>query len=69
MYWDRWDIVSAYYAYYSDGHAGQGSYEYGRLCRIGRYFKPGPYFDGYASLTENGEAIYDQLAASQWEAL
>ena len=27
------------------------------------------YWDGYASLTENGEAIYDELAAGQWEAL
>ena len=62
MYWDRWDIVAAYYAYYTDWHAGQGSPEYARLCRIRRYFKPGRYWDGYASLTENGEAIYDELA-------
>jgi hypothetical protein len=68
-YWNRWDIVSAYYAYYTDWHTGQASYEFARLCRIRRYFNPGPYFDGYASLTENGEAIYDELAASQWESL
>ncbi len=69
VYWDRWDIVSAYYAYYSDWHAGQASYEYQRLCKIGRYFKPGRYWTGYSDLTENGQAIYDELAYSQREAL
>lgn len=61
IYWDRWDIVSAYYAFYTDWHAGQGSYEYQRLCWIRQYFKPGRYWQGYSSLTENGEAIYNEL--------
>ena len=69
IYWERWDIVSAYYAYYSDWHGGQASPEYDRLCRIGRYFKPGMYWNGYSDLSENGQAIYDELAASRWEAL
>jgi len=63
LHWDRWDIVTAHYAYCNDWHSGQNSPEYARLCRIRRYFKPNPYWDGYASLSENGEAIYDELVA------
>jgi hypothetical protein len=63
MHWDRWDIVTAHYAYCTDWHSGQNSPEYVRLCRIRRYFKPNPYWDGYASLTENGGAIYDELVS------
>lgn len=69
MYWDRWDIVTAYYCYLTEWHGGQGSPEYARLCRMRRYFRPGASWDGYASLTANGEAIYEELAAAAWEAL
>lgn len=62
MYWDRFDIIEAHYAYYTENHGGLWSPEYRRLCRIGEYFKPGLGRNGYQSLTENGKAIYDNLA-------
>jgi hypothetical protein len=61
MYFDRFDIVSAHYAYYCDYHSGQWSKGYERLCRISEHFNPGPLFKGYDSLSENGQAIYNQL--------
>ena len=62
MYWDRFDICEAYYAFATDYHGGQFSPEYaifGRLQRMG--YRPG--FGGvtYDALTENGKAIYDNL--------
>lgn len=64
MYFDRFDIVSAHYAFACDYHSGQFSDLYIKLCRIGNYFKPGPMWNGYESLSENGQAIYDNLEAS-----
>ena len=58
---NRFDIVEAHYAYYSDYHEGQGSRKYARLSRILGYFRPSPLFRGYESLTENGQEIYDAL--------
>ena len=37
----RFDIVLGHYVYYALWHGGQWSWEYERLCRIGRYFRPG----------------------------
>ena len=62
-YFDRFDIISAHYAYACDFHRGQGSMLYERLSRITRYFTPGAAWKGYDSLTENGKAIYDELIA------
>lgn len=64
MYFDRFDICEAYYAFATDYHSGQRSPEYailGRLQRMG--YRPG--FGGvtYTSLTENGKAIYNNLVA------
>lgn len=61
MYFDRFDIISAHYAFACDYHNGQWSDLYRRLCRIGRYFTPGPLWRGFDSLTENGQAIYQNL--------
>jgi len=61
MYFDRFDIVEAYYAFFCDYHEGQYSDKYRRLCRILRYFKPSPLFQGYESLSENARCIYDDL--------
>ena len=65
MYFDRFDICEAYYAFATDYHGGQWSPGYailGRLQRMG--YRPG--FGGvtYASLTENGKAIYNSLVAN-----
>lgn len=61
MNWDRFDIVEAHYAFYTDYHGGQNSPEYARLCRISRYFRPGALFRGFASLSENAQEIYRAL--------
>lgn len=61
MYYDRFDIAAAHYAFYNDYHVGQGDTFYARLCRIRNYFNPGILFKGYESLTENGQVIYDNL--------
>lgn len=60
MYFDRFDIVEAYYLFLSHHHEGQGSEKYSRLCRMLRYFTPGPLLR-YDSLSDNGKAIYDRL--------
>lgn len=61
MFWDRFDIVEAYYAYYTENHSGQCSIGYARICHILEYFKPSVLFNGYDSLEENGKVIYDNL--------
>lgn len=58
MYFDRWDICEAWYLALTHCHGGQWSREYQRLCRMGRYFKPGHCFN-INSLSENARAIYD----------
>jgi hypothetical protein len=58
MYWDRFDIVEAWYLALSDCHGGQGSPEYARLCRMERYFRPSPLLS-VDSLSENARMIYD----------
>ena len=65
MYFDRWDIVAAHYAFCVDFHGGQWSDLYRRLCRIGRYYKPSPLDRGRKSLSDNGRAIYDRLARAE----
>jgi hypothetical protein len=64
MYFDRFDIVSAHYAFCIDYHNGQFSDLYAKLCRIGNYFSPSMSWNGYESLTDNGKAIYDNLESS-----
>lgn len=63
MYYDRFDIVSAHYAFYSDWHCGQHSAFYKRLCRIlsKLKFSPGAAWKGYDSLSDNGKDIYNNL--------
>ena len=60
MYFDRFDIVEAYYCFYSDYHEGQWSDKYRRMSRISAYFKPRPNLS-YETLEENGKYIYDSL--------
>ena len=58
MYFDRFDIVEAYYLALSECHGGQWSPEYARLCSMLRYFQPGLMLSA-DTLTDNGRAIYD----------
>lgn len=59
-YFDRYDIVEAYYLAYTHCHAGQWSKEYARLCKMQKYFKPSILM-GCDTLTENGKLIYDNV--------
>ena len=61
MFFDRFDIVEAHYAFCSDWHAGQTCELYKRLSRISRYFTPGAAWKGYDSLSENAQEIYKNL--------
>ena len=66
MYWDRFDICEAWYAFSVDHHRGQFSSQYaiqGRLQAMG--YRPGYGGVTYDALTENGKAIYDNLVAQQ----
>lgn len=62
MYFDRFDICEAYYAFATLYHSGMHSKEYaifGRLERI--KFKPGLNADNPETLNENARAIFDAL--------
>jgi len=60
MYFDRLDIVEAYYLFFVNFHEGQWSERYRRMCKMLRYFKPGPLFSK-RSLSWNAKAIYNNL--------
>lgn len=59
-YFDRFDVITAWYLWLSENHAGQWSDEYVRLCKMSTYFEPGPLFK-YETLSENAKEIYQQL--------
>ena len=59
MYFDRIDIIEAWYLALAHCHGGQYSREYARLSRLGRYYRPGPLFS-VDSLTDNARDIYAQ---------
>ena len=62
MSWNRWAIVEGHYVFCCLWHSGQSSELYLRLCRIGRYFKPGP-------LWSESKALEDPETAAVYEAL
>lgn len=62
-HFDRFDVCEAYHCFAVDYHAGQGSPEYTIFTRLARMrFRPSSNLNA-DRLTENGRAIYDQLAA------
>ena len=64
MYFNRFDILSAYYLYGALYHSGQFSKEYAYIGRaLNAGFNPGPLFS-YKSMSDNGKAIYDNLVSS-----
>ena len=61
MYFDKFDICSAYYLFGMNYHSGQGSKAYAYMSRAKACgFKPGPLFC-YHSLSDNGKEIYTNL--------
>lgn len=62
MYFNRFDIVEAWYLALSECHSGQWSREYARLSRMGRYFRPSPMLS-VESLSDNAYEIYRNAVA------
>jgi len=62
MYFNRFDIVEAWFLALSDCHGGQNSDEYRRLCRMYDYFNPSPLLR-VENLNDNARAIYDSACA------
>ena len=60
MWFDRFDIVEAYYLFFVHYHDGQYSEKYARLSKMSEYFRPAVNL-GVDSLTENGLEIYNNL--------
>lgn len=58
MYFDRFDIVEAWYLALAHCHGGQYSYNYKRLCRMLRWFRPSPMLS-VETLNENAREIYE----------
>lgn len=65
-YWDRFDIVEAYYLYSMRWHTGQWSKEYALTGTFGRIrFRPSPMLERPRDLTDNGLAIYNRLVRTK----
>ena len=62
-YFNRFDIVQAWYWALADCHngAGFGFGSYGQFCRVSRYYTPGASESGPEN--ENSQAIYDAACA------
>ncbi|MAW05593.1 MAG: hypothetical protein CL918_03515 [Deltaproteobacteria bacterium] len=62
MYFDRFDICSAYWTYANDYHEGQFSSIYKIFGRLNNLrFISSACFVGYEDLSENGKEIYNSL--------
>lgn len=63
MYFDRFDIIEAWYLWLSYNHEGQTSVNYRRLCNMDTYFSPRDSLS-YETLSENAKEIYDNLSGN-----
>jgi hypothetical protein len=64
---DRFDIVSAHYLFWSEYHEGMGSEGYAKLSKISAMrFDPGVLFTGWKSLSDNAKEIYRNLCKKEW---
>ena len=66
MYFDRFDICLAHWAFACAWHEGQGSATYAKFAQLERVgFRPGPcQSDEPAELGDNAREIYRQLVVS-----
>ena len=63
-YFNRFDIVEAYYCFLVNYHDGQYSVSYRRLCNMKQYYKPSTFGnDNPERLTENAREIFNALVA------
>ncbi len=60
-YYDREDIMEAWYLHLVCHNDGKGCENYRRLCRLTCHFRPPPWLSNEDGLSENGRAIYDNL--------
>ena len=58
MYFNRFDIVEAWFLALGECHEGQASTNYCRLSAMLTYFEPSPTLR-VENLSENGRVIYD----------
>ena len=70
MFFDRFDICEAWWVFLAEYHSGvngPGFAPYNRLSQLAHVdFNPGPGINTRDDLTDNGQAIYDDLVA-RWE--
>lgn len=64
MYFDRFDIVEAYYVFFVNYHEGQWSEKYRRQCKMHSYFKPGLSVQN-GELEGNSLEIYENLVLKE----
>jgi hypothetical protein len=55
MFFDRFDIMSAHYAFYCDFYSGMSDVFYMKLCRIQKTLTVSPMWKGFESLSDNGK--------------
>lgn len=68
MYFDRFDIVTAYYFFCMEYHEGQFSEKYSRMCTILQYFKPSPLWSCIEDTgNDNAMEIYYNLVKKETE--
>jgi hypothetical protein len=64
MYFDRFDIVEAYYVFFVNYHEGQWSEKYRRQCKMQSYFKPSLSVQN-GKLDGNALEIYNALVENE----
>jgi hypothetical protein len=66
MYFNRFDIVEAYYLFFEQNYSGMFHPNYIRRCKMETYFKPAIFYS-YETLSENGKYIFDSLVERNYE--
>lgn len=61
MYFDRFDILSAWYLWLTWHHEGLHSRAYKRLCLLRKRYRPPQGMDGLDKLNKNARAIYENI--------
>lgn len=64
MYFDRFDIVEAYYLFFVAYHEGQYSEKYARLSKMSTYFRPAMGLS-LKELSKNALLIYANLVQKE----
>ena len=66
MYWDRFDICLAHWAFACGWHDGMGSETYAKFAQLNRLgFNPGCQTERPCDLSDNAKEIYRQLVVKR----